>query len=190
MLLFGQSHQMGGSLQDLFFSGALAAGVGFLVLFVSLAVAGAAHDMGGSVLAARLMRYLPGLGSLAGATAMWYTAIEAAETQHGGLPWPVVALAVASAAILVFFSARSAVRAIARITIAITGPAPLLRARRPLHLATSHTEPLAKAGSQPTGASLVRLLRGSHNLTRATRAHPCEPFRRRLPCVILSQCCA
>ena len=121
MLLFGQSHQLGGSLQDLFLSGALAAGVGFLVLFGSLAVAGATHVMGGSVLAAKLMRYLPGLGSLAGATATWYAAIEAAEPHHGGLPWPVVALAVASAAILVFFSSRSAVRAIARIAIAVTG---------------------------------------------------------------------
>ncbi len=117
MLLFGQSHQLGGSLQDLFLSGALAAALGGLVFFGSLALAATRFQCGGSILAARLSSRLPGIVPLAGATGFWYALIEAAEPRHEGLPLLAVVAALACAAVLIFFIARAAVRWLAHIAV-------------------------------------------------------------------------
>jgi hypothetical protein len=118
-LLFGESHQLGGSFHELFLDVALAGCAVFAALFAAVALSGASSASTGSVLAARLGRYLPGLWSLLASSGLWYAAIEAAEPEHQMPPVLLIAALLIAAALLVRFAADTVRRAIASIVLAV-----------------------------------------------------------------------
>ena len=118
-LLFGGSHQLGGSLHELFLDVALVACVVVAALFAAVALSGASGASTGSILAARLGSYLPGLWSLLASSGLWYVAIEAAEPEHQMPPVLLIAALLVAAALLVRFAADTLRRAIASIVLLV-----------------------------------------------------------------------
>jgi hypothetical protein len=121
-VLYGGGHEMGGAYHEEFITMALAALGGFLVAFGALAWTGSRHAADGSVLAARLLRRLPGIAPVLVATALCFAAGERLEPQHASVSaWALVAAIVASAWLLVFL-ARGAIKALAQAVVIFSTP--------------------------------------------------------------------
>jgi hypothetical protein len=120
--LYGSSHEMGGAYHEEFITMALAALGGFIVAFGALAWTGSRHSADGSVLAARLLRRLPGIAPVLIATAIFFAAGERLEPQHAASSlWALIAAIVASAWLLVFV-ARAAIKALAQAVVIFSTP--------------------------------------------------------------------
>jgi hypothetical protein len=115
--VYGGSHALGGSYDDLFQGLALAGVIGFVALVAQLAWAGRECCMG-SVLASRLASVLPPLLPLAIAGGAWFAFGELIEGRHASAAVWIIALAVIAAAALVRYLAGLSIRAIAAIAIA------------------------------------------------------------------------
>jgi hypothetical protein len=119
-LLFGQSHQLGGSLHGLFFAGGVAACVIAALVVAILAVAGSRTTPTGSLLAFRLSSWLPGVVSLAGSTLFWYALIESAEKPHvAAAPMLLLIATVVLCALGLRTVARGVIAAIASVAISV-----------------------------------------------------------------------
>lgn len=119
-VLFGDGHQLGGSLHASFVGAAIAVAIGFVVLFSSLALAGAAEAATtGSLLATRLDAWLPRVRSLALCALGWYAAIECSESDgHAPAHFFALAIALIASSLAVRYLARAFVGAIATVTLA------------------------------------------------------------------------
>lgn len=130
--LYGGGHEMGGAYHEAILTAALAAAGGFVVAFGALAWTGARHSADGSVLAARLLRRLPGLAPVIVATALCYAAGERLEPQHAAASlWPLVAAIIAAAWLVLGFS-RAAIKTLATAVISFSSPG--YAARTPIWL--------------------------------------------------------
>jgi hypothetical protein len=138
---FGDGHAMGGAHHGLLVALANVGVGGFVLAAISVAWAGRGAATDGSVLAARLACYVPGLPALGLCTAGWFSLAEATEGAHadGNLFLTVLALVLAAA--LVRMLARRAIEAIAAVVISICAPSfarririRLLRLQRPLRI--------------------------------------------------------
>lgn len=110
---------MGGPYHDLLLT-YVDAGVGSLILAaLALAWVGSGHIFDGSVLAARLSGYLPGIPILALTTAGWYQLFESVEGSHGGENVLVIAVALLLAVVFVHWIARTAIAAIAALILSV-----------------------------------------------------------------------
>lgn len=116
---YGNAHAMGGPYHGLLITLA-DAGVGaFVLAAVALAWACAGRCLEGSVLAARLASYLPGVPLLGVATAAWYFFFESIEGSHADDPLLLVALALGLAVVVVHSAARAAIAAVAKFVLAV-----------------------------------------------------------------------
>jgi hypothetical protein len=153
-LLFGGSHQLGGSLHELFLDVALAACAIVAVLFAVVALSGASGASTGSVLAARLGGYMPGLWSVLASSALWYGAIEAAEPEHQMPPVLLVLALLTVAALLICFTADALRRAIASIVLAVyTAP---FAPRMPVFITRRRSTTLVRRRRLATGRRFAR----------------------------------
>ena len=133
---------MGGSYHALLLQAALGGSVALLVLFGSLASAGAAHVTEGSVLATRVACRLPSLTSLLAATSFWYLLAERIEPHHAGTPLGAAILALTAAAWIVLRLAKAIVRAMAgAVFAALRSP---WAARTPCWLRRAPSLPIAR----------------------------------------------
>jgi hypothetical protein len=117
---YGNAHVVGGAHHMVLELLALAGGGGFAVVVASLAWLGAGRQADGSVLAAALRPLVPSLAGLLVSATLWFAAIEGLEPEHATrAPILLIALCLALAAIVLVAAARTFVRAIAAIAIAI-----------------------------------------------------------------------
>lgn len=137
-LLFGEGHQLGGSLHDTFLGIAVAASLGFVVFFVAVASSGAkTATTTGSLLAARLCAWLPSVWLLAGSALGWFAGIECSETDgHAPAPLFLLAVVLVGSALVVRWAAWGILGAIASVTLAarvrpFAGRARTFACRRP-----------------------------------------------------------
>ena len=117
---YGGNHELGGAfhttleLLALVGAGAFAASIG------ALAWVGARRQAQGSILAAALRPLVPSAGSLMVSAGLWFVLIESLEPEH---LWHasllVVTLCLVAASLLVAFTARTLLRAVAAIVLAI-----------------------------------------------------------------------
>jgi hypothetical protein len=110
---------MGGDYHALVIQSALAGSVGLFVFFGLLAASSANATVSGSVLASRLVKRLPGYGSLCIAAGAWYGVAECLEPHHAAASLIAVPLWLAAASWLVQLLSRGVVAALAGAVIAV-----------------------------------------------------------------------
>jgi hypothetical protein len=110
---------MGGAYHALLLQLALAGTGALLALFGSLALSEANRAADGSIVAARLRERLPGLATVAAATALWFAAAEAIEPHHEAASPIAIALILALASAILFRIARALIGALVTAAIAV-----------------------------------------------------------------------
>ena len=141
---YGNAHPMGGAYHGTLLALAFA-GVGIFVLAaLAVAVASAHVAPDGTVVAARLRRWVPGTGVLALATTGWFAVAEAIEGAHATGPSFIIVFALLAAIVAVRVFALAVISVVSSVAIAIGVPAFALRVyahgasfERPLSLATA-----------------------------------------------------
>jgi len=96
----------------------------------------------GSIVAARVRRWLPSTGALWSATAAWYLLAETIEPHHAGAPAIGAIAALTIAAWLVLRLARSTADLVAGAVIAVLRTS--LRGRTPCWKKRARTSPVAR----------------------------------------------
>jgi hypothetical protein len=117
--IFGGDHAMGGAYNEVLVQTAIAACVGLVASFGTLAWVGRGRASDGSVLASRLSQHLPDFPMLFASSAAWYTLAEALEPHHAPASALVILIALASAAFAILLGARGLLRTLAKAVLAI-----------------------------------------------------------------------
>ena len=83
VLSFGGDHALGGSAHQLVLDLSLAAVCATIAALCAGAIFLAAGSRSGSMLAARLVEFVPSIWSIAGSTVLWFACMESIESPHG-----------------------------------------------------------------------------------------------------------
>jgi len=128
MAIFGGAHEAGGKFHTLVLDGVALSVALFAIALGASAAFSAKFTLDGTIVAARLRRYMPSLLAVAASTVGWYELIEGLE-RAALLPPAIALVALACAAALVFLLANALIGTVAHAAVAI------LRAPSPQDLA-------------------------------------------------------
>jgi hypothetical protein len=117
--LYGGSHAMGGSYNELLLQVALGGFLGLIALFGALAWGGAGGTSDGTVLAARLRDRLSGGPAVLLSAGVWFIVAESIEPSHTAAPLAVSLAALLAASYAVAWIARTVIGAVARAVLAV-----------------------------------------------------------------------
>ncbi len=120
---YGTSHTEGGAFHLAMVWLAAVTVLGFAGRAVTLACSGVGHCLQGSILATRLSSLVPSRSLLAFVSLGWFALGESLEPAHADAPLAVVLAAVVAVVLLIRSITVGALRALARIAVAIAAAA-------------------------------------------------------------------
>jgi len=126
--LFGDGHTTAGAYHAWLLDAVCLSVAFFVLAFAVRAAFSASAVQNGSIVAARLYRFLPTVAPVAISALGWYELIERLESRSLGVSLLALA-AIAAAAFAIHFFARIALRAISHAAVLVLGSLPQLDAR-------------------------------------------------------------
>ncbi len=120
---YGTGHAEGGAFHLLLVGLAAVAILGFAVRAITLACSGVGNCLQGSILATRLSSLVPSRSLLAVASLGWFALGESLEPAHADASTAIILAAVVAVALLIRSITVGALRALARIAVAIAAAA-------------------------------------------------------------------